>query len=183
MVALKNYTEPWLRIIRQAGVICFCAVLLGLSVNFLSPGSLALVGDWSPKAQLTTDSGMNLEIPLEDTEALYFAGATLFLDARSPDLYAAGHIQGAANLPADAFDAAFPQAMAGVPHDTTVVTYCDGETCGLSKDLAFALLQEGYFNVRVLVNGWTLWQQNHLPVETGGNDRQMDNRVCGRRVT
>jgi rhodanese-related sulfurtransferase len=135
----------------------------------LRPGKLALVGDWSTKAQLTTDSGINLEIPLEDAEALFFAGMVLLLDARSPELYTEGRIQGAVNLPWDAFEATFPQVMAGVPHDTTIVTYCDGETCSLSKDLAFALLQEGYFNVRVLANGWTLWQQNNLPVETSGD--------------
>jgi 3-mercaptopyruvate sulfurtransferase SseA len=29
-----------------------------------------------------------------------------------------------------------------------------------------ALLAKGYTNVRVLVNGWTLWQEKRLPVET-----------------
>jgi len=110
-----------------------------------------------------------LEIPLEEVEALFFARMALFLDARPPDQYAAGHIQGALSLPWDAFAETFPRVMASVPRETTIVTYCDGETCGLSKDLAFALLQEGYFNVRVLVNGWTLWQQNNMPVETGGD--------------
>jgi rhodanese-related sulfurtransferase len=152
----------------QSGAIVLVAVAVGLLANQVHPGRLPLVGDWSPKAQLTTDSGASLEISLEDTEALFFARTTLFLDARSPELYAAGHIQGAVNFPADAFEATFPQVMAGVPHDATLVTYCDGETCALSKDLALALLQQGYFNVRVLVNGWTLWQQSNLPVATRG---------------
>ena len=153
----------------QSGAIVLVAAVVGLLANNVRPGRLALVADWSPKAQLKTDSGLDLEIPLEDAEALLFARMALFLDARSPEPYAAGHIQDAVNLPWDAFEATFPQVMAGVPHDTTIVTYCDGETCSLSKDLAFALLQEGYFNVRVLANGWTLWQQNNLPVETSGD--------------
>lgn len=160
----------WGRVLGQGGAIIAIAVIVGLLVNQVHPGKLPLVGDWSPKAQLNTDSGINLEISLEDTEALFFAGIALLLDARPPDQYAAGHTQGALNLPWDAFETTFPQVMAGVPHDTSIVTYCDGETCGLSKDLAFALLQEGYFNVRVLVNGWTLWQQNYLPVATGGGN-------------
>jgi rhodanese-related sulfurtransferase len=154
-----------MRALWQGGVIVLVAIAVGLLVNQVRPARLALVADWSPKTRLTTGAGISLEVPLEAAEALFFARMALFLDARSPELYAEGHIQGAVNLPWDAFEATFPQVMAGVPHDTTVVTYCDGETCGLSKDLAFALLQQGYFNVRVLVNGWTLWQQSNLPVE------------------
>lgn len=157
----------WGRVVGQSGAILLIAMVVGLAVNQVRPGRLPLVADWSPKAQLTTDSGLNLEIPLEDAEALFFARIALFLDARSLEQYREGHIQGALSLPWDGFEANFPQIMAGVPNDTTIIAYCDGATCGLSKDLAFALLQKGYFNVRVLVNGWTLWQQNHLPVETG----------------
>ena len=169
MIMAKSYQRSWHEVIWQGGAILVLASLIALSVNQLRPGRLPMVADWSPKAQLTTDTGINLEIPLEEVEALFFARMALFLDARPPDQYAAGHIQGALSLPWDAFAETFPRVMASVPRETTIVTYCDGETCGLSKDLAFALLQEGYFNVRVLVNGWTLWQQNNMPVETGGD--------------
>jgi rhodanese-related sulfurtransferase len=169
MTTAKSCQRPWHEVVWQGGAILVLASVIALSVNQLRPERLPLVGDWSPKAQLTTDSGINLEIPLDEVEALFFARIALFLDARTPDQYTAGHIQGALNLPWDAFEATFPQVMAGVPRDTTIVTYCDGDTCGLSKDLALALLQEGYFNVRVLVNGWTLWQQSNLPVETSGD--------------
>jgi rhodanese-related sulfurtransferase len=151
----------------QSGVIVLVAIAVGLLVNQVRPGRLPLVADWSPKAQLTADSGINLEIPLEDAQALYFNRMALFLDARPLEQYSEGHIQRAVNLPWDEFEKHFPQVMDGVPDDTTIVTYCDGETCALSKDLAFALLQKGYFNARVLVNGWTLWQQSGLPVVTG----------------
>jgi rhodanese-related sulfurtransferase len=169
MTTIHGNHRTGMRVLWQSGTIVLVAAVVGLLANQARPGRLALVADWSPKVQLKTDSGINLEMPLEDSEVLFFAGLALLLDARSPEQYTAGHIQGALNLPWDAFEAMFPQVMAGVPHDTTIVTYCDGETCGLSKDLAFALLQEGYFNVRVLVNGWTLWQQSNLPVETSGD--------------
>jgi rhodanese-related sulfurtransferase len=168
MTTIHGNHRTGMQVIWQSGAIVLVGIAIGLLVNRVRPGRLPLVADWSPKAQLTTESGINLEIPLEDAEALFFARMALFIDARSPELYSEGRIQGAVNLPWDAFEATSPQVMVGVPHDTTIVTYCDGETCGLSKDLAFALLQEGYFNVRVLVNGWTLWQQGNMPVETSG---------------
>ena len=167
MTAIHGNHRIGIQAIWQSGAIVLVAIAVGLLVNQTRSGRLALVADWSPKAQLATDSGINLEIPLEDAQALAFPRMALFLDARSPELYTEGHIQGALNLPWDEFEKHFAQVMDGVPEDTTIVTYCDGETCSLSKDLAFALLQKGYFNVRVLVNGWTLWQQSGLPITAG----------------
>ncbi|NLJ26398.1 rhodanese-like domain-containing protein [Desulforhabdus amnigena] len=57
------------------------------------------------------------------------------------------------------------------PHETAIVTYCDGKSSALSKELAMALLGKGYTNVRMLMNGWTLWQARSLPVEMGGGSR------------
>jgi 3-mercaptopyruvate sulfurtransferase SseA len=48
----------------------------------------------------------------------------------------------------------------------TIITYCDGERCPLSRELAEALRVEGVENVRELRNGWTLWQEQGLPTAT-----------------
>jgi 3-mercaptopyruvate sulfurtransferase SseA len=53
------------------------------------------------------------------------------------------------------------------------VTYCDGETCSLSEDLAKELMAMGYKQVKVLLNGWTRWNEAGLPVEKGDKSRQM----------
>jgi 3-mercaptopyruvate sulfurtransferase SseA len=49
----------------------------------------------------------------------------------------------------------------------TLITYCDGESCDLSHELALFLKEMGFENVRVLVNGWSVWQQAGLPFQTG----------------
>lgn len=48
-----------------------------------------------------------------------------------------------------------------------IVTYCDGESCDLSHELALFLKEMGFENVRVLVNGWSVWQQAGLPTDAG----------------
>jgi len=48
-----------------------------------------------------------------------------------------------------------------------MIAYCDGETCHLSKELAKALTEMGFQNARVLINGWSLWIQNGLPIQKG----------------
>lgn len=50
-------------------------------------------------------------------------------------------------------------------YDAVIITYCDGDTCNLSKELALLLENLGFSKVRVLVNGWTVWQNAGLPVE------------------
>jgi 3-mercaptopyruvate sulfurtransferase SseA len=49
--------------------------------------------------------------------------------------------------------------------ETAIIAYCDGETCNLSHDLALFLKDMGFMNVRVLVNGWTVWSKSRFPVE------------------
>lgn len=145
------------------------AAVIALSVNHLRSDGLPLVANWSPEAQLQLDSGDSLMIPFDEAEALFFAQAAVFLDARSQELFAEGHIQGSLSLPWDEFDQRFAAVMADIPQETPIVTYCDGESCGLSKDLAMALLEKGYMNIQVLVNGWTLWQEKNLPIEVEGD--------------
>lgn len=105
------------------------------------------------------------EISLEDAEALYRVGEAVFLDARDPEEYEKGHIEGALSLPPAAFTREFPDVRAKLEHKTAI-TYCDGEFCELSHELAQQLVAAGVADVRVLKNGWSLWKEN-LPTATG----------------
>ena len=91
--------EAWLTAAWQLAAVLLMAAALGLSSNQLRTTGLPLVGNWSPEAQLTMESGDSLAISLADAEGMYFAHSAVFLDARSPMLYDEGHIQGALNLP------------------------------------------------------------------------------------
>lgn len=152
----------------QSTTIVLLAAALGILVNQIHPGRLPLVGDWSPEAQLTLYSGENMAISLEEAKDLCLSKQGIFIDARSRDLYDEGHILCARNLPWEAVDESFEVVMADIPPDTLIITYCDGESCSLSKDLALELFYRGYENVRVLVNGWSLWVEQQFPVSKGG---------------
>ena len=151
----------------QAGAIVLLAITLGVLVNKSRPNRLPLAADWSVEDQLTLDPGEIMVISLEEARDLFFSQTVVFLDARSPELYEHGHILGARNLPWEAMDEYFGDVMADTPQDVLIITYCDIESCNWSKDLALALFYAGYENIRVLVNGWTLWQEAHLPIERG----------------
>jgi len=137
----------------QVGAIVLLAVTLGVLVNQIRSDRLALVADWSPEAQLTLESGESMVIPLEEARELCSSKRAIFLDARSRELYEQAHILCARNLPWEEVDEYFDAVMADIARDALIITYCDGESCSLSKDLALELFYRGYENVRVLVNG------------------------------
>lgn len=161
--AARDTASFWRYLIMQSVSIVLLAVIVGVAFNYVRPGSLPLETDLSGMRPAPADAGA-LAISLEEAEVLYFVQAAVFLDTRSQELFRLGHVQGAVNLPWEDFDKRFPQLATEVPFNIMIIAYCDGTSCDSSRQLALALRERGYMNVRVLENGWTLWQQAGLPV-------------------
>jgi rhodanese-related sulfurtransferase len=157
---LQNIKSLWLKALWQGGLICLIAAVLGIGVNQFHKDKLPLWGGWQPPAVASGDI-----VSLAEARELYAAQKAVFVDARSRELFLQGHIKGAFSLPVEAFEEHFFDFLKAVPSQTQIITYCDGEACELSHDLAKNLKNQGYAHVQVLVNGWTIWQENHLPIE------------------
>ena len=164
MVKLKPlvFQTTW-----QCTAVFLIATAAGLIVNQWRSDRIPLIGDWSQEAQLTLPSGANIIISLEEAEAFFFTQTALFLDARPHGSYKKGHIEGARSVPWEDFEEHRNELMRGTSKDAKIIAYCDGETCGASRELAFGLIKMGYSNVRVLVEGWEIWKGAGLPVERG----------------
>lgn len=114
---------------------------------------------WAMPGQ--ADESLNFEPIPQQTLLDYLGGKTNFtlLDARTAEEYAAGHIWGAQNVPADAD----LSAVDALPADAAspIVVYCKS---GIRAEaLQAALLASGYTNVRVLGPAQMLWA-GELPV-------------------
>lgn len=144
----------------QAGLIFLIAVVLGLGFNQFRKEKLPLGSQGQPPAVASGET-----INLAEARELYAAQKAVFVDARSRELFLQGHIKNAFCLPVEAFEAHFFEFLKAVPPQTPIIAYCDGEACDSSHDLAKLLKQQGYTQVRVLINGWTLWKENNLPIE------------------
>lgn len=151
----------------QLPLLVITACVIGIAVNNLRPDGLAVVGDWSEKARFTDTAGESLVVGLEEASSLFKRQAALFVDARPQGQYADGHIRGALSLPWQEADRYFMELADRLEGASTIISYCDGEHCDLSHKLALFLKEMGFKNVRVLVNGWTVWQQAGLPTEAG----------------
>ncbi|MFO7737292.1 MAG: rhodanese-like domain-containing protein [Desulfatiglandaceae bacterium] len=154
-------------VLRQVTVILFFSSVVGLLMNQARSNSLPLVGDWAPEVRLTADGGNSMIVSLDEARDLCLGQKSVFLDARSPEDYVRGHIRCAQNIPWQSFDQYFDRIWDEIPENAWIVTYCDGEHCSLSENLAKELFSMGYEKVRILINGWSRWVEAGLPVETG----------------
>ncbi len=102
-------------------------------------------------------------IDLEQAKAFFDEGIP-FIDARHNEYYAEGRISG--SLPSEDFmELLFVLDTLAVGKDNPVVTYCDGDDCGSSEDLAYDLQSSGYNLIYIFVGGWSAWLQAGYPME------------------
>lgn len=167
MKAKRIYIMP--TVLWQSFAIVALAILLALGVNVMRTDGISLVADWSPAARLQAATGKDdLVIPMAQAIAFHDSREAIFVDARSPEEFAEGHIAGAINIPWEQVYDHLEQFFNAVPDfEAIVIAYCDGESCPLSEELVLLLSAMGYRNARVLVNGWTLWKKHGYPVAAG----------------
>ncbi|NOZ08155.1 MAG: rhodanese-like domain-containing protein [FCB group bacterium] len=100
-----------------------------------------------------------LAIDLPFAKSLFDDKLGLFIDARDPDEFSAGHIPGALNIPYDYYED-FEDVITALPRDKTLITYCSGGECDLSTDLGDYLFNErGFTSVLVFSGGMTFWEE------------------------
>ncbi|MCU0600387.1 MAG: rhodanese-like domain-containing protein [Desulfobacterales bacterium] len=143
----------------QIPLILLIALAIGIGFNQFRSNPLPMVCNWTEVA----DHG--LSISLTKAARLFQQNKAVFLDARPADFYDQGHIKGALSLPWNMVDEKIMEVMDKIPSDATIITYCDGATCELSEMLAEYMIDMGFEDVHTLINGWTLWNQQNLPVE------------------
>ncbi len=124
-----------------------------------------------PPLPFVPESDQPVQVKLATAKLLFDAGAALFLDAREPSDFEAGHIPGALRMTrADALND--PDRVKALPvRGRPIVAYCDGGPCESSLDLARALVGAGYRKVLVFSGGYPEWVAAGHPVERGGSGR------------
>lgn len=108
-----------------------------------------------------------LEAGLAVIRKLHAANAAVFVDARTANEYAEGHIPGAVHL---SFDDVFKNPDLAKQFDDRglpVVAYCGGGDCDLSRNLAFSLIDGGKKRVLVFLDGTAGWAAAGLPMTKG----------------
>jgi len=89
------------------------------------------------------------------------AGEFALLDCRRPELFAAGHLPGAINIPPARITAELLERL--IPRDRLIVTYCNGPHCNASTRGALILARLGR-PVKEMPGGLDGWVREGLAV-------------------
>jgi ArsR family transcriptional regulator len=104
-------------------------------------------------------------------------GLVTVLDVRPAQEFAAGHIEGAINIPIKELE----RRLAEVGRGREVVAYCRGPYCVMAYE-AVARLRERGFKVRRLVDGYPEWRVAGLPVSAGLPERKGRPVLAGKQT-
>ncbi len=157
------------RIGLEACVLIAFGALFGLTLNHqlvVDAFSGQLVSPLRPATQESVPVALPLPVLIDEVQQVMASGG-LIVDARNPELFAMGHIDGALSLALVDSDALLPDFLARISKDQVIVTYCSGFGCPDSFDLGVLLIELGYQDVRVFEGGYPEWRDAGLPVAGG----------------
>ena len=162
---------PLNKITKELVTLVGIAVITAFITNAFSPKGIAFFGDWDTSQGVVTakpkDEVVFHELEIGDiftAKALYDRGA-IFIDARVEEDYSAGRIKGAVSLPVWQFEELKQEFKDEFPTHMMIVTYCSGRECDDSHVLAQRLLDEGYTDVMVFIDGYPGWEEEGFPIE------------------
>lgn len=115
-------------------------------------------------------------IGLPEAQDLFESGRALFIDSRTGQDFAAGHIPGALSIPLDEIKKgeesaegergkSSSQKFLSLARNKTLVVYCEGGDCQTSLALARLIHDLGFRDIRVFEGGWAEWRALGLPIE------------------
>lgn len=97
---------------------------------------------------------LGFETDCADVHAALESGGFALVDVRSPEAYAAGHVEGAVNLPHRWIDA---DRLNDIAEQGPFVVYCWGPHCNGADRAAFAVAAAGR-EVKIMIGGVHGWE-------------------------
>jgi rhodanese-related sulfurtransferase len=156
-------------------VVMVVAAAVGVAVNVARPDGIPLIQKGAVVAtaqhgevdSTTTAQLAEGAISVGQMKAIFDAGTSVIIDARSTEEYEEGHIPGSINIPHDRIPE-FMNVLSGeVSNDAHIVCYCKSPSCDFSDLLATELKVIGYTDVSIFSGGWEQWTKAEYPVEKG----------------
>jgi rhodanese-related sulfurtransferase len=137
------------------------AAALGFVTNSVREDGLTLVVPFPPEYRCRS---VTASTPIETAEAKRLLGkrGTIFVDARTEEEFAKGHIEGAVNVPYLFVEPLPPAALSSLKRYERVIVYCNTRGAELSRLMAGELSEAGVKEVSYLAQGLRGW------IEAGG---------------
>ena len=126
---------------RPSAYVLFLGSALMLGAGCATPSAATPA---AAESAATAAPAAAAHVTAEQAQALVQSGARL-VDVRTPEEFAAGHMEGALNVPLDTLQARAPGELG--PRDAPVVVYCrtgrrSGKAAALLKELGFTQVHD-----------------------------------------
>src|SRR5256884_3894447 len=156
-------------ILVRAVLLCFVVGVRGIAVNALSPHPARLgfpvhAAAESSDAACQDPRASVARVSVVEAKPLCIACTAAFVDARSAQEYAAGHITGAVHLAPGQPAGPLLRKLSAAP---TVIVYDRDRDCAAADEVAVLLKSNGVRDVRVLTGAWPEWLAVGGPGESG----------------
>jgi rhodanese-related sulfurtransferase len=156
--------------ILQVLIIIAAGVIIGLAVNNLRQDKVETpqksdIQAGQSSSQITPNSVQITKISVWEGFKAFRSGSAMFIDARHPADFDAGHIPKAVNIPPEknfSMDSKDQKAASKL-----IIVYCQSRDCPLADELAKKIAQDGFTNIKVMPEGWEAWNESGYPVESG----------------
>lgn len=140
---------------RRVAILLAAAAALGATSNAFHPRGLSWSRPLGPELRARAVKAGLVPLGLDDVRRHLKEGKVLFVDARKPELFEIGALPGALSVPwKDVEEGRVPKLP---PKDRPLVLYCDNEWCEYSLRLGTWLLERGYRDVAVFIDGYEAW--------------------------
>lgn len=179
--------------LKQTLIIIVISAVLGIIVNFINKDGIALVMEnterYSREVDKTNehdnDNNQNPDLsnlpegqtnqteikePVKisgDFAKQLFDRNAVFVDGRPRHEFEQNHIPNAVNIPYEEIRIKTPeekeQMVKDINKNSLIVTYCSGEKCDISIDVAYEFFDLGYKNVNIYLGGLEEWSAKGYP--------------------
>ncbi|MBF0226091.1 MAG: rhodanese-like domain-containing protein [Desulfobacterales bacterium] len=154
--------------IKEISLLTGISLICAFTINFISPRGIPFVGNWKilseKKRNINLPSGIEIN-DIDVARSIYDEKKYIFVDARHPEAFKEGHIKKAINLPISFFDDSIAGFLENYPLDTPLIVYCSSKDCHESSMLSQNLLDLGYLNVKIFVEGYRGWTMKGYEIE------------------
>ena len=170
--AVDLVRSPFLDFAAQNAFISQFKAYRGRGVDLFrtyTPPQTVITDNWHDNHPVKNDPRITAinEITSDMAREMFDAGNCVFIDARSSEEYAQGHIPGAYSWPIAKFDEYLGDFKEKIPVDRCVVVYCSSRTCDESGDLSNVMIREGWKNLSRFTGGMEEWNWGSNPVKEG----------------
>ena len=172
--------------LKEASLILFVSIVMGLIANAISQKGIALVGDYSERFAIDSSKSADnfdvskrgklnkggfyepVNITVDIAKKLYDDNV-LFIDGREGHEFAEGHIKGAKNVPYKEFlektNEQKLDVLKDIKKDQLIVSYCGSDSCEISIDNAYEMAKVGYSDIKIFLGGYKEWKNKRYPIE------------------